>query len=108
MFACSLGNNSVDYPYSFFRVYEFWDDYTKDTAWFFRTFYYALVSQAHTCLRHYRFIKRLTKLEMGFGSFTTARQSLRGFEVTNMIRKGRVQGSQLRSIPQGKRIKVLA
>ncbi|MBD2307391.1 hypothetical protein H6G17_18085 [Chroococcidiopsis sp. FACHB-1243] len=24
-----------------------------DTAWFFRTFYYALVSQTHTCLSHY-------------------------------------------------------
>ncbi len=40
----------------------------------------------------HRFIKRLTKLGMGFGSFNTARRTLRGFEVMNMIRKGQVQG----------------
>lgn len=36
----------------------------------------------------HRFIKRLTKLGMGFGSFNTARRTLRGFEAMNMIRKG--------------------
>ncbi len=29
---------------------------------------------------------------MGFGSFNTARRTLRGFEAMNMIRKGQVQG----------------
>lgn len=36
----------------------------------------------------YRFIKRLTKPGMGFGSFNTARRTLRGFEAMNMVRKG--------------------
>ncbi len=40
----------------------------------------------------HRFIKRLTKPGMGFGSFNTARRTLRGFEAMNMIRKGQVQG----------------
>lgn len=40
----------------------------------------------------HRFIKRLTKPGMGFGSFNTARQTLRGFEAMNMLRKGQVQG----------------
>jgi transposase-like protein len=33
-------------------------------------------------------IKRLTKPMMGFGSFNTARRTLRGIEAMNMIRKG--------------------
>lgn len=45
-----------------------------------------LVEQEH------RFIKRLTKLGMGFGSFNTARRTLRGMKAMNMIRKGQVQG----------------
>ncbi len=40
----------------------------------------------------HRFIKRLTKPGMGFGSFNAARRTLRGFEVMNMLRKGQVQG----------------
>ncbi len=40
----------------------------------------------------HRFIKRLTKPGMGFGSFNTARRTLRGLEAMNMIRKGQVQG----------------
>ncbi len=40
----------------------------------------------------HRFIKRLTKPGMGFGSFHTARQTLRGMEAMNMVRKGQVQG----------------
>ena len=40
----------------------------------------------------HRFIKRLTKPGMGFGSFNTARRTIRGFEAMNMIRKGQVQG----------------
>jgi len=40
----------------------------------------------------HRFIKRLVNPGMGFGSFNTARQTLRGYETMNMIRKGQVQG----------------
>lgn len=40
----------------------------------------------------HRFIKRLTKPGMGFGSFNTARRTLRGMEAMHMIRKGQVQG----------------
>ncbi len=39
----------------------------------------------------HRFIKRLTKPGMGFGSFNTARRTIRGFEAMNMMRKGQVQ-----------------
>jgi IS6 family transposase len=45
-----------------------------------------LIEQDH------RFIKRLTKPGMGFFSFETARRTLQGFEIMNMIRKGQVQG----------------
>lgn len=40
----------------------------------------------------HRFIKRLVKPGMGFGSFYTARRTLRGYEAMNMIRKGQIQG----------------
>jgi transposase-like protein len=43
-------------------------------------------------LRTHRFIKRLTKPGMGFGSFNSARRTLRGMEAMKMIRKGQVQG----------------
>ena len=36
----------------------------------------------------HRFIKRLVNPGMGFGSFNTARITLRGYEAMNMIRKG--------------------
>lgn len=39
----------------------------------------------------HRFIKRLVNPGMGFGSFNTARRTLRGYEVMNMIRKGQIQ-----------------
>ena len=39
----------------------------------------------------HRFIKRLTKPGMGFGSFNTAQRTLRGMEAMNMSRKGQVQ-----------------
>jgi transposase, IS6 family len=45
-----------------------------------------LIEQDH------RFIKRLTKPEMGFFSFETAWRTLQGFEVMNMIRKRQLQG----------------
>ena len=40
----------------------------------------------------HRWIKRLVKPGMGFGSFNTARRTIRGYEVMNMIRKGQIQG----------------
>jgi transposase-like protein len=39
----------------------------------------------------HRFIKRLVKPGIGFGSFNTARRTLRGYEAMNMIRKGQIQ-----------------
>jgi transposase-like protein len=44
-----------------------------------------LIEQDH------RFIKRLTKLGMGFGSFNTARRTLQGMEAMHMLRKGQVE-----------------
>jgi len=52
-----------------------------------------LVEQDH------RFIKRLVNPSMGFGSFNTARRTLRGMEATNMIRKGQVQGVKKGDVP---------
>jgi len=40
----------------------------------------------------HRAIKKLTKVGMGFKSFNTARQTLKGLEAMNMIRKGQVHG----------------
>jgi transposase, IS6 family len=45
-----------------------------------------LIEQDH------RFIKRLVKPGMGFFSFCTVWQTLRGYETMNMIRKGQMQG----------------
>ncbi|MDZ4872144.1 MAG: hypothetical protein CLLPBCKN_001532 [Chroococcidiopsis cubana SAG 39.79] len=39
----------------------------------------------------YRGIKRLVKPAMGFKSFNTARRTIRGYEMTNMIRKGQIE-----------------
>ena len=39
----------------------------------------------------HRFIKRLIKPGMGFGSFNTARRTLKGYEIMNMLRKGQVK-----------------
>jgi len=41
--------------------------------------------------QEHRFIKRLTKLGMGFGSFNTARRTIRGLEAMNMKRIGQVE-----------------
>ncbi len=38
----------------------------------------------------HRSIKRLVKPGMGFGSFNTARRTLKGYEIMNMIRKGQI------------------
>ena len=40
----------------------------------------------------HRALKRLVNPVMGFGSFNTARRTLRGYEAMNMIRKGQIQG----------------
>jgi len=40
----------------------------------------------------HRGIKRLVKPGMGFGSFNTARRTLRGYEIMNMMRKGQIRG----------------
>jgi transposase-like protein len=40
----------------------------------------------------HRAIKRLVNPGMGFGSFNTARRTLRGYETMNMIRKGQIDG----------------
>ena len=42
----------------------------------------------------HRFIKRLVNPGIGFGSFNTARRTLRGYEMMNMICKGQVQGAE--------------
>lgn len=42
----------------------------------------------------HRAIKRLVNPRLGFGSFNTARRTLKGYETMNMIRKGQVQGVQ--------------
>ncbi len=39
----------------------------------------------------HRGIKRLVKLGMGFGSFNTARRTIRGYEAMNMVRKGQIK-----------------
>ena len=40
----------------------------------------------------HRAIKRLVNPGMGFGSFNTARRTLRGYEAMKMIRKGQING----------------
>lgn len=40
----------------------------------------------------HRGIKRLVKPGMGFKSFNTARRTLRGYEIMNMMRKGQIKG----------------
>jgi transposase-like protein len=44
-----------------------------------------LVEQDH------RGIKRLVKPGMGFGSFNTARRTIKGYEIMNMMRKGQIK-----------------
>ena len=44
----------------------------------------------------HRGIERLVKPRMGFGSLNTARQTIRGYEIMNMMRKGQVVG-----VPKG-------
>ncbi len=48
-------------------------------------YHYNRIEQDH------RFIKRLVKPGMGFGSFDTARRTIKGYEIMNMLRKGQVK-----------------
>ena len=41
----------------------------------------------------HRFIKRRVNPCLGFGSFNTARRTLKGYEAMNMIRKGQIKGA---------------
>ena len=41
----------------------------------------------------HRFIKRRVNPGMGFGSFGTAWRTIQGYEATNQLRKGQVQGT---------------
>ena len=40
----------------------------------------------------HRFVKRRIEPSLGFGSFNTARRTLKGYEAMNMIRKGQIKG----------------
>jgi transposase-like protein len=40
----------------------------------------------------HRAIKRLVKPGVGFGSFNTARRTIKGYKIMNMVRKGQIQG----------------
>ena len=42
----------------------------------------------------HRFIKRLARPGLGFGSFHTAWRTFRGYEAMNMIRKGQLHGAE--------------
>lgn len=44
----------------------------------------------NTVDQDHRFIKWRSNLGLGFGSFNTARQTLKGYEAMNMIRQGQV------------------
>ena len=54
----------------------------------------------------HRFIKRLVKPGMGFGSFNTTRRTLKGYEMMNMVRKGQIKGVERRAVQ--KRVKFIA
>lgn len=46
------------------------------------------------------FIKRLVKPGMGFGSFNTARRTIKGYEIMNMIRKGQFKKVEKRAVKE--------
>ena len=54
----------------------------------------------------HRGIKRLVKPGMGFGSFNTARRTLKGYEIMNMLRKGQVEKVERGAVRE--RIKFIA
>ena len=61
-------------------------DFAEATELRQRKYLNNIVEQDH------RFLKRRVKSGLGFASFNTARRTLRGYEVINMIRKGQVEG----------------
>ena len=48
----------------------------------------------NTVEQDHRFIKRRVKPGLGFGSFNTARRTLKGYESMNMIRKDQIQDAE--------------
>ena len=54
----------------------------------------------------HRFIKRLVKPGMGFGSFNTARRTIKGYEIMNMLRKGQVNKVEKGAVKE--RVKFIA
>ncbi len=54
----------------------------------------------------HRGIKRLVKPGMGFGSFNTARRTLKGYEMMNMMRKGQIKGVEKGAVIE--RVKFIA
>ena len=48
----------------------------------------------NTVEQDHRFIKRRSNPGLGFGSFNTARRTLKGYEAMNMIRKGQIKGAE--------------
>lgn len=54
----------------------------------------------------HRFIKWLVKPGMGFKSFNTARRTIKGYEIMNMIRKGQIEGVGKRAVKP--RVKFIA
>ena len=47
----------------------------------------------NTVEQDHRFIKRRSNPGLGFGSFNTARRTIKGYEAMNMIRKGQIKGA---------------
>ena len=47
----------------------------------------------NTVEQDHRFIKRRSNPGLGFGSFNTARRTLKGYEAMNIIRKGQIKGA---------------
>ena len=48
----------------------------------------------NTVEQDHRFIKRRVKPGLGFGSFNTARRTIKGYEAMNMIRKGQIKDTE--------------
>ena len=48
----------------------------------------------NTVEQDHRFIKRRSNPALGFGSFSTVRRTLKGYEAMNMIRKGQIQDAE--------------
>ena len=56
--------------------------------------------------QNHRAIKRLVKPGMGFGSFNTARRTIRGYEIMNMVRKGQIEKVEKGAVTE--RVKFIA